>query len=54
MDTMLLEAEPAGLTHRVAVEIWWGRPKAAKSRKMCEYETDQECICAEGEDCWLV
>ena len=54
MDTMLLEAEPAGLTHRVAVEIRWGRPKAAKSRKMCEYETDQECICAEGEDCWLV
>ena len=54
MDTMLLEAEPTGLTHRVAVEIRWDRPKAAKSPKMCEYEADQECICAEGEDCWLV
>lgn len=54
MATMLQEAKPAAITTCWGAEISWGHAIAAKTRKMCEYETDQECICAEGEDCWLV
>ncbi len=54
MATMLQEAEPTALTKCWAAKISWDLAIAAKTRKMCEYETDQECICAEGGDCWLV
>jgi hypothetical protein len=54
MATMLRQAEPTAMTGCEAIEISWHLGIAAKTRKMCEYETDQECICAEGEDCWLV
>jgi len=54
MATLLKEAEPADTTNCSAAEIRRYNAKAAKARKMCEYETDQECICTEGGDCWLV
>ena len=53
MFNMVQEAEPTGITNCCVAEILWDYAKAAKPRKMCEYETDQECIC-EGGDCWLV
>lgn len=54
MATLLKEAEPADTTNCSVAEIRRYDAKAAKARKMCEYETDQECICTEGGDCWLV
>lgn len=54
MATMLQEAEPTAITNCWVAKISRGLAIAAKTKKMCEYETDQECICAEGEDCWLV
>ncbi len=54
MATMLQEAERTAITTCRAATISRDLAVAAKTRKMCEYETDQECICAEGEDCWLV
>jgi|GEM_PF-7012398 len=54
MATTLQEAESSVVTARRPAEISWDPAMAAKTRKMCEYETDQECICAEGEECWLV
>jgi hypothetical protein len=53
MATMVQEAESTVMINRCAAEILSDNAKAGKSRKMCEYEADQECIC-EGEDCWLV
>jgi hypothetical protein len=54
MATLLQETEPAGMPSCLAVDILRDNAKASKSKKMCEYEPDEECICAEGEDCWLV
>ena len=54
MATLLQEAKPTDTTNCCAAAILWDNAKAAKSRKMCEYETDQECICPEGGNCWLV
>ena len=54
MSTMLQESEQTAMTRCSADEFLWEIAKAAQSRKMCEYEPDQECICAEGEECWLV
>lgn len=53
MAVMLQEAEPTAITDCGGGEISWKHAMAAKTRKMCEYETDQECICDDG-DCWLV
>ncbi len=55
MATMLQETDPAGLTTCCAAETLLDNVRAGKSRKkMCEYEPEEECICAEGEECWLV
>ncbi len=54
MATLLQEAKPTDTTNFCAAAILWDNAKAAKSPKMCDYETDQECICPEGGDCWLV
>lgn len=54
LATLLQQAEPTETTSCPAAEISWDPATAGKTRKMCEYEPDQECICAEGEDCWLV
>ncbi|MEP7035475.1 MAG: hypothetical protein ABI662_05265 [Dermatophilaceae bacterium] len=57
MPTLLKEAEPTVLMSCCADETLWESAKDPKSRKMCEYETDQECICPagpDGGDCWLV